>query len=78
MTLIKGIDRQIELTNRAIGEAKVRLIYLQNKKHLMQTLPDICPSCKGTGEERYTDAAGSRDWRDCSMCDGVGRVDLNK
>lgn len=34
----------------------------------------ICPKCKGTREERYTDAAGSRDYRVCTKCDGKGFV----
>lgn len=32
----------------------------------------ICPACAGTGEESYTDAAGSRDTRECSRCGGTG------
>ena len=31
-----------------------------------------CPRCHGTGEERYTDAAGSRDYRECPHCGGTG------
>lgn len=43
-----------------------------------------CPGCSGRGEERYTDAAGSGDWRPCEDCGGVwpnkngtGRVEGN-
>ncbi len=36
-------------------------------------LDSICPSCDGTGSERYTDAAGSRDERDCKSCGGTGK-----
>ena len=32
----------------------------------------ICPVCGGTGEERYTDAAGSCDYRECPHCGGTG------
>lgn len=34
--------------------------------------PYICAACHGTGEEAYTDAAGSRDTRPCSKCGGTG------
>ena len=32
----------------------------------------ICPKCNGTGEERYCDAAGDMDDRECSLCHGTG------
>lgn len=32
----------------------------------------ICPTCAGTGKERYIDAAGSRDERTCMSCKGTG------
>ena len=32
----------------------------------------LCPDCGGTGEKRYTDAAGSRDYMTCPTCDGTG------
>ena len=32
-----------------------------------------CAACAATpGQERYTDAGGSRDWRNCPVCDGWG------
>ncbi len=34
--------------------------------------PLICTCCGGTGEERYTDGAGSRDTRTCTKCGGTG------
>lgn len=75
---VAGIDRQIEWANAQIGNAKRQLRCLQEKKRLMQTLPDICPACKGTGEETCMDAAGSRDWRDCRTCGGIGKVGLKE
>lgn len=70
------VDRQIEWTRNEINYAKTKLKRLQEKKRLMQTLPDICPACKGTGEETCMDAAGSRDWRNCRTCGGIGKVGL--
>lgn len=32
----------------------------------------LCPACGGTGNERYTDAAGSMDERACTRCKGTG------
>lgn len=60
-------ERQIEEIDKEIAEVEKAL----------QTLNDavkdyICPVCKGTGNERYADAAGSRDERPCSACKGTG------
>ena len=33
----------------------------------------ICPTCNGTGSERYCDAAGDMDDRDCVSCKGSGK-----
>lgn len=38
--------------------------------------PYICPACHGTGEESFTDAAGSRDTRSCTKCGGSGIVNF--
>lgn len=43
-------------------------------KRALAELPEICPSCKGFGKERYTDAAGDSDWRECMICRGLGKV----
>lgn len=32
----------------------------------------ICPRCQGTGTERYCDAAGDIDGRECTACKGTG------
>ena len=34
----------------------------------------VCEYCKGKREERYTDAAGDTDTRECSMCKGTGKA----
>ena len=36
-------------------------------------LESICPSCNGSRTERYCDAAGDMDDRDCSSCKGTGK-----
>lgn len=47
---------------------------LEAKRKLFDKLSTICPSCDGTGQERYMDAAGSRDYRECLTCNGVGKI----
>ena len=34
--------------------------------------PYLCDKCDGSGEMRYTDAAGSRDSKKCDLCHGSG------
>lgn len=34
--------------------------------------PFLCKSCGGSGEESYTDGAGSKDTKPCSACGGTG------
>ena len=57
---IADIDGEIDALNKAIATVN----------NAVQ--PIICPTCYGTGEERYTDAAGSRDTRPCRDCQGTG------
>ncbi len=47
---------------------------LQNARQtVIDTIKDIlCTRCEGTGEERCTDAAGSRETRPCRDCGGTG------
>lgn len=57
---IKDIDDKIKKEEEIFGEVN-RLLE-----------PFICKSCHGTGEESYTDAAGSKDCRECRYCHGSG------
>lgn len=34
--------------------------------------PLLCPHCEGSGVERYCDAAGDMDEKECSFCNGTG------
>ena len=36
--------------------------------------PYLCKNCNGSGEERFTDGAGSRDTRKCEVCGGTGII----
>lgn len=61
------IKEQIESLQRA-------LINLNTEEAYASQLTELCPDCKGECEERYTDAAGSGDWRECSTCKGWGYI----
>jgi len=68
------IDRRIADVEQQIDDLKARLEDLRRKRALLLSLPEICPSCGGTGQERYIDAAGSGDWRECLTCKGLGKI----
>jgi len=38
----------------------------------LEELNQACPACGGTGSERYIDASGNYDTRDCPKCNGSG------
>lgn len=68
------IDKEIQHISEKIELLQDRKRYLEEQKRMLENLPDICPTCKGTGKERYTDAAGDVDERDCLTCRGLGRI----
>ncbi len=57
-----------------IEKLQQKLSSLDKEEAYATQLTEICPDCKGDGQERYTDAAGSGDWRDCSTCKGWGYI----
>jgi len=59
---------------REIGDREAKIVRLEKIEKMMKTLPETCPSCEGRGEERYTDAADSTNWRDCKTCRGLGKI----
>ena len=74
MSVLKNIDAAIERQRGHLKTANDEIKALEEKKKRILSLVDICPSCDGNGSERYTDAAGSGDWRDCRVCRGLGKV----
>lgn len=66
--VIKKKEEQVKKLQLEIEELK------KEEKMFVSTLTDVCPSCRGTKKERYTDAAGSMDTRDCKTCKGVGFI----
>lgn len=65
--IIKKRNTELELIEKEIEKNQIVIDFFTNDKY-------ICPSCKGTGEERYCDAAGDMDSRQCSNCNGTGVV----
>lgn len=74
MNVLVDIDAAITEAFEEIASVKERIERLKQKKESLLSLPDICPSCGGGGQERYTDAAGSGDWRYCRTCRGLGKI----
>lgn len=59
---------------KAVSEIDAEIVKLQASVDLVNEVvtPLLCKSCRGTGEESYADAAGSRDTRECRYCGGTG------
>lgn len=68
------LDRKIAEIEREITELRERKRALKARKRMLAELPEVCPSCGGSGEESYTDAAGDTDTRECRTCRGLGKV----
>lgn len=74
MSALDRIDEAIEYAHKEKRAIDKYIEKLKKKREMLLSLPDICPSCKGSGQERYTDAAGSGDWRECRTCRGLGKI----
>lgn len=46
---------------------------LTEELKLHRTDAPACKACNDTGNERYMDAGGSRDYRDCTKCNRTPR-----
>ena len=71
---LERIEAKRNMIINQINELRAELYLLDNKKEELLHLTEVCPTCNGRGEERYTDAAGSGDWRECQTCQGLGKV----
>lgn len=74
MNPIARINSKIEEASAEIDRLKNLKAELEQQKEALLSLPEQCPSCSGTGMERYTDAAGDTDTRECLTCKGLGRI----
>lgn len=74
MNPLEAIEAEIRRYQDRAKEIQATIAELEAKKAALLDLPETCPSCKGSGRETYTDAAGSRDWRDCLTCKGLGKI----
>ena len=71
---VTRVQKQKEEIREQIEKLQRELSDLDTKEVYATQLTELCPSCKGSRQERYTDAAGSGDWRDCSTCHGWGYI----
>ena len=68
-------QESIRILQDEIQEKEGKILELQRKeKMLLSGLKETCPSCKGKKTERYCDAAGDMDDRECETCKGHGVV----
>lgn len=81
MALAKRKSRYAELKRKAQEDADRQIreydAEIKNIDRAISKINDaakdiLCPACGGTGNERYTDAAGSMDERACTRCKGTG------
>lgn len=77
--LIKIRDEIQNEANRQVQEIEEDLEGIRAALNTFNELAKdlVCPSCEGSGSIRYTDAAGSRDYKTCPACKGTG-VNLDK
>lgn len=72
------MNGRIKYLERMITDTKKELEKLEKEKaeieNILRNLDVTCPSCDGKGREKYTDAAGDTDTRDCRTCRGLGKV----
>lgn len=71
---LKRIEKKIKQKRDEMVKLSEELRYLEVKKEKMILYPVICSVCEGTGEGMYHDVNGDRDWKDCSVCDGLGVI----
>ena len=86
MTLFKVITklndlqkRRAELIRKHKEELKELDAEIAKEKTTLEKLekalePYVCKACNGERTESYTDAAGGKDWRECSACLGTGVI----
>lgn len=71
---IQRIEGQITRLKKEIEGKQGEIRSLTRQLEKILTLNETCPACRGSGLERYTDAAGSSDTRDCEVCQGLGVI----
>lgn len=66
------IEQLVAEINEIEAEAEERIAPLRQVLEILRKENQACCVCKGTGERRFTDAAGSRDSETCPHCAGSG------
>lgn len=71
---VQQVQAKREKLLKEIEKLQQALNGLNAEEAYASQLTELCPSCQGRCEESYTDAAGSRDWRECPTCKGWGYI----
>ncbi len=74
MNPLEAIENEIRRHQKKVEELQNVIAELEAKKVALLNLPETCPTCIGTGEESYIDAAGASACRDCLTCKGLGKI----
>lgn len=71
----RNYQEKIEALQKKVEEINSKILDLQEEeKKFKESLNMLCPTCEGRKNERYTDTAGSGDWRTCRTCKGYGHI----
>ena len=74
-TLEDRLNKEEQHIRREIACLNKDLEAIETKRRKIKEFQSICPTCRGIGLERFTDAAGGISERECLTCKGVGKVD---
>lgn len=70
----KQLEQRIKVLEKRKEELNKEVTELENRLKSISKMPAECLYCEGTGQKSYTDAAGSRDYKTCPVCGGIGKV----
>lgn len=78
MTAIELLKNRLEEVKKIKQEALNKInkeydIEIKDLEKTLNHLESLCTKCGGAGTERYCDAAGDIDDRECSKCCGTGK-----
>jgi DnaJ-class molecular chaperone len=68
-TITNTYNFKMQEINNQIAEEKA---HLERINEILK--PYICPNCQGSGDKNFYDAAGSKDYEQCSKCKGSGII----
>lgn len=83
MTAIELLKKRLEEVKQKKQAALEKIhneydIEIKDLEITINHVETICQKCKGSGIERYCDAAGDMDDRECERCGGTGKIVYTK